>query len=119
MQMPATVPVCADEHIKQTTVYPANLRRQTPRIDPLGFHEISTPVVTSSEFSPGVTPWALSGPQTRLPWMRQSPSRRVLFDYRGGGRVHEGQLRRPHRDDRGGEYFDHSVFQSLAILVAE
>ena len=50
MQMPATVPVCADEHIKQTTVYPANLRRQTPRIDPLGFHEISTPVVTSSEF---------------------------------------------------------------------
>jgi len=28
MQMPATVPVCADEPIKQTTVYPANLRRQ-------------------------------------------------------------------------------------------
>jgi hypothetical protein len=34
------------------TVDPANLRRQLARIDPLGRHEISTPVVVTSTGEP-------------------------------------------------------------------
>ena len=46
--MTPPVRVGTDELGHQAAVDPANLRRQLARIDPLGRHEISTPVVTST-----------------------------------------------------------------------
>src|SRR6476661_9435979 len=47
-QVASPVRVRTDEHVHQPAGDPANLGRQTPRIDPLGCHEISTPVVVTS-----------------------------------------------------------------------